>query len=94
MKKTILMLSVISQLLFTSSFASIIPKALTESNGKAAYTLDCSGTGKDWSDCFQEAENLCPDGFSYTKKSLGVISTQINGRSYIAPSKKLVIECK
>ena len=94
MKKTILMLSVISQLFFTSSFASIIPKALTESNGKAAYTLDCSGTGTDWSNCFQEAENLCPDGFSYTKKSLGVVSTQINGRSYIAPSQELVIECK
>jgi hypothetical protein len=94
MKKTFLMLSVISQLLFTSNFTSVIPKALTESNGKAAYTLDCRGTGTGWSDCFQKAENLCPDGFSYTKKSLGVISTQINGRSYIAPSKKLVIECK
>ena len=94
MKKTILMLSVISHLLLKSNFASIIPKALTESNGKAAYTLDCSGTGTDWSNCFQEAENLCPDGFSYTKKSLGVVSTQINGRSYIAPSKELVIECK
>ena len=94
MKKTILMLFVFFHLLFTSSLASITPKALTESNGKAAYTLDCSGTGKDWSDCFQEAENLCPDGFSYTKKSLGVVSTQINGSSYIAPSKELVIECR
>jgi hypothetical protein len=94
MNKTILVLLVVFQLLFTSSFASVIPKALTESNGKAAYTLDCRGTGKDWSDCFKEAEKLCPDGFSYTKKSLGVVSTQINGRSYIAPSKELVIECK
>ena len=94
MKKIILILLVISQFLFTYSLASIIPKTLTESNGKAAYTLDCSGTGKDWSDCFQEAENLCPDGFSYTKKSLGVVATPVNRRSYIAPSKELVIECR
>ena len=94
MNKTILVLLVVFQLLFTSSFASVIPKALTESNGKAVYTLDCSGTGKDWSDCYQEADTLCPAGYSYIKKSLGVVSTQTNGRSYIAPSKELVIECK
>ena len=94
MKKTILLLFVISQFLFTISYASVSPKALKESNGKAVYTLDCTGTGKDWSDCFQEADNLCPAGYSYIKKSLGVVSTQINGRSYIAPSKELVIECR
>ena len=46
MKKIILILLVISQFLFTYSLASIIPKTLTESNGKAAYTLDCSGMEK------------------------------------------------
>ena len=94
MKKTILLLFVISQFLFTISYASVSPNTLKESNGKAVYTLDCTGTGKDWSDCYQEAETLCPNGYSFIKKSLGVVSTPVNGRSIIAPSKELVIECR
>jgi hypothetical protein len=94
MRKTILLLFIIFQLLFTSSSASVSPEAFTGPNGKTAYTLSCSGTGKDWSDCYQEADTLCPDGYSVIKKSTGTVSTPVNGKSTLVPSKKLVIECK
>jgi len=94
MKKTVLMPFVIFQFLFTFSLASVSPKAFTESDGKTAYTLSCSGTGKDWSDCYQEAGTLCPDGYNIIKKSKGIVAAPVNGKSTLAPSKKLVIECK
>jgi hypothetical protein len=94
MKKIILILFVISQLLFTSSIASVSPEAFTGPNGKTAFTLSCSGTGKDWNDCYQEADSFCPDGYNIIKKSTGAATVPVNGRSILAPSKKLVIECK
>jgi hypothetical protein len=94
MKKTILMLFVIIQLLCTASLASVSPEAVTEPKGKTTYTLSCSGTGKDWSDCYQEADTLCPAGYKIINKSTGVFAAPVNGKSTLAPSKKLVIECK
>jgi hypothetical protein len=94
MKKIILMLFVIFQLLFACSFASASSEAFTGPNGNTAYNLRCSGTGKDWNDCYKEAETLCPDGYNIIKRSTGVVAAPINGKSTLAPSKKLVIECK
>ena len=94
MKRTILLLFVIFLFLFTFISASASPEAFAELNGRPVYSLDCSGAGKDWNDCFKEAETLCPEGYNYTKKSLGAVSAQINGRFYITPSKELVVECR
>lgn len=94
MNKIILMLFVISQLLFTSSLAADSPKAFIGPNGKTAYTLSCSGTGKDWSDCYQEADTLCHGGYNIIRKSTGIVSVPVNGKSTLAPSKNLIIECK
>jgi hypothetical protein len=92
MKRTILMLFVISPFLFTFSLASDSPKPFTDT--KQTYTVSCSGHGKSWTDCYQEADSLCPDGYNTIKKSTGVISTPVYGKSILAPSKKLIIECK
>ena len=94
MQKTVLMLFGFFYLLFASSLASASPEAVTEPNGKTVYTLSCSGTGKGWSDCYQEADALCPDGYTIIKKSTGIFAAPVNGKSTLAPSKKLVIECK
>ena len=94
MKRTILMLFVISPFLFTSSLASDSPKSVTDKNIEQTYKVNCSGHGKSWDDCYQEADSLCPDGYNTIKKSTGVISTPVYGKSILAPSKKLIIECK
>ena len=94
MKIAILMLFVISPFLFTSSLASDSPKSVTDTNTKQTYTVSCSGHGKSWNDCYQESDSLCPDGYNIIKKSTGVISTPVYGRSVLAPSKKIIIECK
>jgi len=94
MKKNLLLLFVIFLLLFTSSFAADPPKAYTGPNGKTAYSLSCSGTGKDWDDCYQEADTLCHYGYNIIRKHKGIVSVPVNDKSILAPSKKIVIECK
>lgn len=93
MTKILPMLLVISELLLTSGIAADTTKPFTEED-KTTYTVSCSGTGKDWNDCYHEAETLCPGGYNIIKRSTGVVSAPINGRSTLAPSKKLIIECK
>jgi hypothetical protein len=94
MKKITLMLFVIFQFLSAAILTSASPETITGPNGKTAYTLSCSGTGKEWDDCYQEAETLCPDGYNIIKRSTGVYAAPVNGKSTLAPSKKLVVECK
>lgn len=94
MNKTILVLLLISQLIFTSGLASDSPKQDTAQGIKETHIVTCSGTGKNWDDCYQEADNLCPAGYIIIKRSTGVVSTPVYGKSTLAPSKKLVIECK
>jgi len=94
MKIIIPMLFVISPFLFTSSLASDSPKSVTDKNIEQTYKVNCSGHGKSWDDCYQEAGTLCPDGYNIIKKSTGVVSTPIYGKSTLAPSKKLIIECE
>lgn len=94
MKKTIFMLCVAALFLPTTSLAADSPEKSTGSKGETTFTLSCSGTGKDWRDCYQEAETICPDGYNIIKKSTGIFSMPVNGKSTLAPSKKLVITCK
>jgi hypothetical protein len=94
MNKTFLVLLVISQLIFTSGLASDSPKQDTDQDIKETHSVTCSGTGKSWDDCYQEADNLCPAGYIIIKRSAGVVSTPEYGKSTLAPSKKLVIACK
>jgi len=94
MKKIALILFVVSQLCYASSSASDSPEPSVAQNKKPTYTVNCSGLGKKWDDCYQEAENLCPDGYKILKKSSGVIAAPVNGQTTLAPSKKLVIQCK
>ena len=94
MLKIILIFLVVSQLLFSSNLTSASSEESTGADGKTAYTLSCSGTGKDWQDCYREAAALCPDGYTIIKKSTGIVAAPINGTSTLAPTKKLVIECQ
>jgi hypothetical protein len=94
MKKTILTLSVIFQLLYTPCFASHSPESPSEPEKKTPHTLNCSGPGKDWNDCYQQADMVCPAGYKIIKKSTGIIAAPVNGATTLVPSKKLVFECK
>ena len=94
MKKTSLIFFVILQFCYVSCLASDSPESSVEPNEKPTYTLDCSGPGKDWDDCYQEAETLCPDGYKILKKSSGVVAAPVYGTTTLVPSKELVIECK
>jgi len=94
MKKTVLILFVISQLCYFPCLASDSPESSVVPDENPTYTVNCSGPGKDWDDCYQEAETLCPDGYKILKKSTGVIAAPVNGQTTLVPSKKLVVECK
>ena len=94
MKKTFLILFAISYFLLTPILGSFSANELTDQNGRITHTLSCSGTGKDWNDCYLEADTLCPNGYTIIEKSTGIVSAPINGQYTIVPSKKIIIECK
>ena len=94
MKISSLKLSLIILFLFISGSALVPLAASTKVEEKTLKTVNCSGFGKKWRDCYQEAEALCPEGYTVIRKSTGVVSVPVNGRYTLAPSKKIVVECK
>lgn len=78
--------------LSVSAFNSLA--AAIKANEKTVETVNCSGFGKKWEDCYRDAEALCPNGYSVIKKSTGLVSVPVNGRNTSAPNKKIVVECK
>ena len=94
MNKTFLILFAISYFLLTPILDSFSAKELTGQNERVIHTLSCSGTGKDWNDCYLEADTLCPNGYTIIEKSTGIVSAPIYGQYTLVPSKKIIIECK
>ena len=85
MRKLALVFAVIHLLMSADSLASDSSKSFTEINNETTHTVNCAGHGKNWSDCYQEAETLCPDGYKITKRSTGVVSTPVLGKSDLPP---------
>ena len=94
MKKYIFKLAVIILPAFICVSALNLRAASTSAEEDTFKTVDCSGFGKKWDDCYRDAETLCPEGYTVIKKSTGMVSVPVNGRYTLAPSKKIVIECK
>jgi hypothetical protein len=51
-------------LVLLSGCASVNPQPFVGPSGNYAYSMKCSGMGRDWDDCLQKAGELCPDGYS------------------------------
>lgn len=39
------------------------PSPATLSDGRQGFKVQCNGTARDWSDCYEAARQVCPAGF-------------------------------
>jgi hypothetical protein len=81
-------------LFLVSSCADVSPQRFTGPNGGTAYSMGCSGMGRDWDDCYRAAGELCPAGYDILNQGSGVVGVPTAAGLMIAPKQTLAIECK
>jgi hypothetical protein len=86
-------LSVMMALLL-SACAGVDPQRFAGPNGGTAYSMRCSGFGRDWDDCYKAAGELCPAGYAIINQGSGVVGVPTAAGFVIAPKQTLAIECK
>jgi len=74
--------------------ASIEPSRFIGPNGRAAYSMKCSGLGRTLDACYQKAGELCPQGYRVVDRSSGLVVIPVNGSIMAAPREHLAVECK
>ena len=74
--------------------AGVDPTPFTGPSGKQAYSMRCSGFGRDWDDCYVEAGKLCPQGYNIVDQATGTVAVPYGGSVVAAPKQTLVVECK
>jgi hypothetical protein len=45
------------------------PAAATQPGMEAAYSMDCSGSGQSWDDCYKKAQRSCDHGYDVVSRS-------------------------
>lgn len=45
------------------------PKPFTTADGRAAYTVECSGTLDDWPKCYSQARTLCDGNYEELRRT-------------------------
>lgn len=88
MKRTI---TVFTSLLLCAC-ATVSPVKYQGNNGKASYSMTCSGMGRTMGKCYYKANELCPSG--YTILSDAHASSALFGDLMHNTEDKLIIECK
>ena len=74
--------------------ASVNPQPFTGPSGNTAYSMRCSGMGREWADCYKSAGELCSNGYNIIDQATGTIAVPVGGSFMAAPKQTLVIECK
>jgi len=92
--KTFLMLALLITAVFLIDSMQVSPASEDVPDGKSVEYVNCSGYGKDWTDCHREAKSLCPGGYTVMEKSTGVVSAPVNGRYTLVPSKEMTVQCR
>jgi hypothetical protein len=79
----------------TLASCAIDPKPFVGPNGKAAYSMECSGSGRTLAACYQKAGQLCPAGYNIVGTTSGTVAVPVYGGGILAaPDYGLAIECK
>jgi len=74
---------------------AIEPKRFVGPNGKAAYSMECSGMGRTLEACYQKAGEICPVGYNIINSTSGTVAVPVYGGGIVAvPDYGLAIECK
>lgn len=78
-----------------ASCASIEPQQFVGPNGRAAYSMRCSGMGRTLDACYKKAGEICSSGYSIIDRASGTVAVPVSGGGFIAaPQHNLAIECK
>lgn len=77
-------------LFFLTACMGVSPVKMTGPNGKAAYSMKCSGMGRTLEDCYLKAGEICPNGYVIVDRASGYAQIGSIG----AMQHSLVIECK
>lgn len=81
-------------LMLASCAGTIEPRQFVGPNGKAAFSMRCSGMGRTLDACYQKAGELCPTGYTTVDRSSSPVGVPLNGSVMIASRESLAIECK
>jgi len=77
-------------ILSSCKWGTIEPQAFRGPEGKAAFSMRCSGMGRSIALCYQKASELCPNGYDVIERSSGTIAVG----TIIAPKEGMVIQCR
>ena len=87
------------QFFFMILIASLISgcasaKKVYTSEGKEAYSLNCSGSARSWSNCYERAGDLCgTKGYIVLDKNEEAKSMQIDSKSSNWRERTMFIQC-
>lgn len=82
---------VIIVLALLAGCVSVQPEQFTGPNGKAAYTVGCSGQRKTIADCYRTVARLCPNGYHVLSEAQ--VAQQIDV-DFAMMRRALTVECK
>lgn len=81
-------------LLVSVSACAVQPEKFQGPNGNAAYSMRCSGMGRDWADCYKMAATLCPSGYELIGQESGTIIVPSGSSVIGVPKQSMAVECK
>lgn len=74
---------------------AIEPVKIVGPNGKTAYTMRCSGSGRTLEGCYQKSGEICPVGYNIVDRASSTVAIPMaNGGVLAAAEHTLTIECK
>lgn len=74
--------------------ASVNPVPIRGPSGAPGYSMQCSGFGRNWDDCYKVAGEVCLSGYRIIQRSSESVAMPLNGGTVMAPKSGMVIECK
>jgi len=74
--------------------ATIEPEPFEGPNGRQAFSMKCSGWGKDIHMCYEKSSELCPSGYQIIDTTEKVKGASTGYGVVVKTHKYLAIECK
>lgn len=73
---------------------AIEPIAFKGPSGRDAYSMKCSGMGRNMQACYQKAGEVCPKGYNIIENSSSSVAYMDQGTMMMVPRREMAIECK
>lgn len=85
----------VSGFLLAGCASAIEPQQFNGPNGRAGYSMQCSGMGRTLDACYKKAGELCPKGYDLVSLASGTVAVPMMGGGVLAaPKHSMAVECK